>query len=242
MAMRQQIGGGAPIRGRRTLMQRRAFISRGLSAVILFAGCAGDGGSGGYVYHDWLYYHDDWYDDDFWIWVDDHPDCCNDRDDIRQALEDWYAGLDPEQQRAVRDRVQVWMDERGVVPAAGQSPRDLVLDTAAERWSALTPVERQQWLDQRRERIERRRAGGPAGSLTADQRAALRERGADLSPEQYAALRESGRAVSLDPVSARSLQRSSISSHPVPNRAGLSRGSGFRSAGGRSRGGGGRRR
>ena len=67
-------------------MQRRAFISGGLSAVILFAGCAGDGGSGGYVYHDWLYYHDDWYDDDFWIWVDDHPDCCNDRDDIRQAL------------------------------------------------------------------------------------------------------------------------------------------------------------
>jgi hypothetical protein len=242
MAMRQQIGGGAPIRGRRTLMQRRAFISGGLSAVILFAGCAGDGGSGGYVYHDWLYYHDDWYDDDFWIWVDDHPDCCNDRDDIRQALEDWYAGLDPEQQRAVRDRVQVWMDERGVVLAAGQSPRDLVLDTAAERWGALTPAERQQWLDQRRERIERRRAGGPAGSLTADQRAALRERGADLSPEQYAALRESGRAVTLDPVSAGSLQRSSISSHPVPSRAGLSRGSGFRSAGGRSRGGGGRRR
>ena len=107
-----------------------------------------------------------------------------------------------------------------------------MLDTAAERWSALTPAERQQWLDQRRERIEQRRAAGAAGSLSAE-RAALRDRAADLSPEQYAALRESGRAVSLDPVSARSLQRSSISPHPVPSRAGLSRGSGYRSAGGR---------
>jgi hypothetical protein len=241
--MQQQIGGGsAPIGVRRTLMQRRAFICVGLGAATLLVGCAGDGGSGAYVYHDWLYYREDWYDDDFWIWVDDHPDCCNDQDDIRQALQEWYAGLDPEQQRAVRDRVEVWMNERGVVPAAGQSPRDLVLDTASERWSALTPAERQQWLDQRRERIERRQAMGSAGSLSSDQRAAMRERAADLSPEQYAALRESAQAVSLEPVSARSLQRSSISNHPVPSRAGLSRGSGFRSAGGRSRGGGGRRR
>jgi hypothetical protein len=65
-----------------------------------------------------------WYDDDFWIWVDDHPDCCNNQNDIRQALQEWYAGLDPEQQRAVRDRVEVWMTERGVVAAAGQSPRE----------------------------------------------------------------------------------------------------------------------
>jgi hypothetical protein len=214
-------------------------------AVCLLCGCSSEGTTYGssvsYVYDDWLYHHYDWYDDDFWIWVDDHPDCCNDQDDIRHALQEWYAGLDPEQQRAVRDRVEVWMNERGVVPAAGQSPRDLVLDTAAERWSTLTPAERQQWLDQRRERIERRQAEGSGGSLSADQRA-LRERAADLSPEQYAALRESAQAVSFDPVSARSLQRSSISNHPVPSRAGLSRGSGFRSAGGRSRGGGGRRR
>ena len=243
MALQQPIGRRRDLAGvRRAVMQRRAIICAGLGAAILVAGCASNGGSGAYVYNDWLYQHDDWYDDDFWIWVDDHPDCCNDQDDVKQALQEWYAGLDPDQQRAVRDRVEVWMDERGVVPTAGQSPRDLVLDTAAERWSALTPAERQQWLDQRRERIERRQAAGPAGSLSADQRAALRERGADLSPEQYAALRESAQAVSLDPVSARSLQRSSISQHPVPSRAGLSRGSGFRSSGGRGRGGGGRRR
>src|SRR5687768_4122245 len=83
---------------------------------------------------------------------------------------------------------------------------------------------------------------GFGGALTSDQRAALSERAADLSPQQRAALRESAQAVSLDPGSARSLQRSSISNHPVPSRAGLSRGSGFRSAGGGSRGGGGRRR
>jgi hypothetical protein len=243
MALQQRIGGGAaPIGVRGTLMQRRAFICAGLGAATLLVGCASNGGSGAYVYHDWLYYHEDWYDDDFWIWVDDHPDCCDDQDDIRQALQEWYTGLDPEQQQAVRDRVEVWMNERGVVPGAGQSPRDLVLDTAAERWSALTPAERQQWLDQRRERIERRQAAGSAGSLSADEGAALHERAADLSPEQYAALRESAQAVSLEPVSARSSQRSSISNHPVPSRAGLSRGSGFRSAGGRSRGGGGRRR
>jgi hypothetical protein len=222
-------------------MYRLALISAGFGAAIMLAGCTGDGGSTAYVYNDWLYHQDDWYDDDFWIWVDDHPDCCDDRDDIKQALQNWYDGLDPDQQRAVRDRVEVWMDERGVVPAAGQSPRDLVLDTAAERWSALTPMERQQWLDQRRDRIERRRAAGSAGALSADQRAAVRERGADLSPEQYAALRESGQAVSLDPVSGRSLGRSSISRHPVPSRAGMSAGRGFRSAGGRGRGGGRRR-
>ena len=150
-------------------MQRRAFISRGLSAAILLAGCAGDGGSGTYVYDDWLYHHDDWYDDDFWIWVDDHPDCCNDRDDIRQALQDWYAGLAPDQQRAVRDRAEVWMNERGVVPAAGQSSRDLVLDTAADAYRAATMARPATRADRpaprggRRRVAERRPARRPAG-------------------------------------------------------------------------------
>ena len=75
-------------------------------------------------------------------------------------------------------------------------------------------------------------------SLSADQRNALGERAADLSPEQYAALRESAEAVSLSPISELP-STSSISNHPVPNRAGLSARSGFRAAGGR---GGGRRR
>ena len=51
-------------------------------AACLLCGCARDGTTGGgparYVYGDWLYYEQDWYDDDFWIWVDDHPDCCDD--------------------------------------------------------------------------------------------------------------------------------------------------------------------
>jgi hypothetical protein len=218
---------------------RLSLISAWLGAAILLAGCASDGGPSPSVYKDWLYYHEDWYDDDFWVWVDDHPDCCDSKDDVKQALQDWYQGLDPDQQQAVRDRVETWMDERDVVPAAGQSPRDLVLDTAAERWTALTPQDRQQWLDQRRERIERRQAVGP---LSVDQRNALGERAADLSPEQYAALRESAQAVSLSPTSGRELpSTNSISNHPVPNRAGSSADSGVRAAGGRGRGGGRRR-
>jgi hypothetical protein len=221
-----------------------------LGAVCVLCGCS-DGGTttGGaqppagyppyayspYAYHDWLYLHYYWYDDDFWIWADDHPGCCYDRDDIKQGLQTWYDGLDPSQQQAVHDRVQTWMDDHGVEPAAGQSPKDLVLQTASERWAALTPAERQQWFDQRSARIEQRRAAGPAASLTSDQRTALRERAASLSPEQRAALRESGQGLSFDRASG---DRRSISHHPVPSRAGLSGGTGFRAArgGGRGRG------
>jgi hypothetical protein len=186
-----------------------------------------------YAYHDWLYLHYYWYDDDFWEWVDDHPTCCYDRDDIKQGLQTWYQGLDPAQQQVVRDRVQTWMDENGVVPEAGQSPRDLVLQTASERWAALTPAERQQWLDQRSARIEQRRASG--SSLTLEQRAALRDRLARLSPEQRSALRESGAGASF---SRGDRARSSLSNHPTPGRTGLSSGMRFRSGGFGGRGGG----
>jgi hypothetical protein len=169
MAVHELTGAGPdPISVWGTVMHRLAMISAGLGAAILLAGCASDGGSSAYVYNDWLYYHEDWYDDDFWIWVDDHPDCCNSQDDMKRALQDWYRGLDPEQQQAVRSRVETWMDEHGVVPAAGQSTKDLVLNTAAERWTALTPDERQQWLDQRRDRIGGvRRQGRPGASAPA---------------------------------------------------------------------------
>ena len=216
----------------------------------LLCGCAGEGTTGGgsvtYVYDDWLYHHYDWYDDDFWIWVDDHPDCCDGQDDIEEALQDWYDDLDPSQQQAVHDRVRTWMDEQGVVPAAGQSGKDLVLETASERWTALTPAERQQWLDQRRSRIEQRRATGSASRLTSDQRAALSERAADLSPDQRAALRESAQGRSFDRASGHDPRgggsHRSISHHPTPSRAGLSGGTRFHAARGGGRGGGGRGR
>jgi hypothetical protein len=185
-----------------------------------------------YVYHDWLYLHSYWYDDDFWEWADDHPACCYERDDVKQGLQTWYQGLDPNQQQQVRDRVQNWMDENGIVPEPGQSPRDLVLRTASERWAALTPTERQQWLDQRSARIEQRRAMG--SSLTLEQRAALRERAANLSPEQRAALRESGRGASFNRPGR---MESSLSSHPSPGRSGLSSGMRYRAAGFGGRGG-----
>ena len=78
------------------------------SAACLLCGCASDGTTGTnsarYVYSDWLYYEQGWYDDDFWIWVDEHPDCCDDQDDLKKALQDWYDGLEPVEQQAVRDR------------------------------------------------------------------------------------------------------------------------------------------
>jgi hypothetical protein len=213
------------------------------SAACLLCGCAGDGTTGGgparYVYSDWLYYGQGWYDDDFWIWVDDHPDCCDDQDDLKEALQNWYDGLDPAQQQAVRDQVQTWMGENGVVPAAGQSAKELILKTASERWAALTPVERQQWLDQRRSRMEQRLATGSAPHLPSEQRAALSERAASLSPEQRAALRESAQSMSFDGVANRGPGGAtrSISLHPTPGRAGLSGGPRFQAARGGGRGG-----
>jgi hypothetical protein len=188
-------------------------------AVGLLCGCSSGGttydSSVSYVYDDWLYQHHDWYDDDFWIWVDDHPECCDDEDDIEEALQNWYDDLDPDQQQAVRDRAQTWMDQHGVVPAAGQSSKDLVLETAS------------------------------TSRLTSDQEAALSERAADLSPEQRAALRESAQGMSFDRVSDRSAAggfHRSISNHPTPARAGLSGGTRFHAARGGGRGGRGRGR
>ena len=126
----------------RRLTQMRLMLTI-VGAACLLCGCTSDettaAGSARYVYDDWLYYNQDWYDDDFWIWVDDHPDCCDDAADLREALQDWYDELDPGQQQAVRHRAQTWMDEHGAVPAAGQSAKDPVLETASERWAALTP-------------------------------------------------------------------------------------------------------
>ena len=214
------------------------------SAACLLCGCASDGTTGTdsarYVYGDWLYYEQGWYDDDFWIWVDEHPDCCDDQDDLKKALQDWYDGLEPVQQQAVRDGVQTWMDEQGVAPAAGQSGKELVLETASERWAALTPPERRQWLDQRRTRIEQRQAAGSAPRLTSEQRDASTERAASLSPEQSAALRESAQGTSFDRFSGRGSVGAyrSRSLHPTPGRAGLSGGARFQAARGGGRGGG----
>jgi hypothetical protein len=225
------------------MAQRSRLAVAAICAALLLWGCAGDdkasGGAQPAVYNDWLYHHYHWYDDDYWIWADEHPDCCDDEDDIRDSLRTWYDGLDPDEQQKVQDRAKEWMEEHGIEPTAGQSAKDLVLDTAAERWAALTPAERQQWRDDRRARIEQRRAAGAQG-LTAEQRAELSARAADLDPDQRAALLESARGTSLDGASERRTQRS-ISNHPTPRRSGLSAG-GTRFQGARGGGRGGRRR
>jgi hypothetical protein len=135
-------------------------------AACLTCGCASNGTTGGDsaidVYDDWLYYQQDRYDDDFRVWVDENPDCCDDREEIRDALQEWYDGLDAAEQQEARDRIQDWLDDRGVATAAGQSVRDLVLETASSRWAALRPAERQQWLERRAARVKQRRATGHA--------------------------------------------------------------------------------
>jgi hypothetical protein len=222
------------------MARRSRAIAAVFGVALLLGACAGDrttaGGAQGPAYNDWLYHHHYWYDDDYWIWADDHPDCCEDEDDFRESLKTWYDGLDPDEQQAVKDRAEDWMEEHGIEPAAGQSARDLVLETASERWAALTPAERQQWRDDRRARIEQRRATGAASSLTAEQRAALSERAAGLDPDQRAALLESGQGTSFEEPSNRRSNRS-YSNHPTPSRAGMSSGTRFRAARGGGRGG-----
>lgn len=216
-----------------------------LGALCLLAGCAGPGTSGGsqaqYIDTDWLYYQRSWYDDDFWIWVDDHPDCCEDKQDLKEALRNWYDSLDPPQQEAVRDRVRDWLDENGIEPAVDQPVKELVLETASERWAALTPTERQQWLDQRRTRIEQRRAADWASHLTPAQRTALSERVSKLSPEQRAALRAGAPSAGTTAISGGAGAGTSRPvAHPTPGRAGLSGGMRFQAARGGGRGGRGR--
>ena len=74
------LSGPPPLRGRAAVtrtgdpMRLRAAL---FGAACLIGGCTGDGSTGAgsprYVYDDWIYYQQSWYDDDFWVWVDDHP-------------------------------------------------------------------------------------------------------------------------------------------------------------------------
>src|SRR3954447_27057042 len=95
------------------------------------------------------------------------------------------------------------MDDNGVETASGQSAKDLVLETASERWAVLTPAERQIWLDQRRTRIDQRRAAGAMPRWSGERSAPLDGGTATLNPEQRAALRESAQAASFDRFSSR---------------------------------------
>lgn len=52
------------------------------------------------IYDTWLYDSDEWYDDEFWRWLDEQDDEDIDRDDIRNALRGWYDGLDPADQES----------------------------------------------------------------------------------------------------------------------------------------------
>jgi hypothetical protein len=196
-----------------------------------------------YAYNDWLYHPYGWYDDPFWVWVDDNPGCCDSGDDLRAALEGWWGGLDPDQQDTVRDQADQWLADHDLEPAPGESRRDLILDTAAERWEALTLEDRQAWLVDRQERVARRRE--LSDQMTPDQRAELRARVEDLTPEQKAAARDR----LADTAGAHGVDRNDVArlrdshrfeyrmvNHPTPSRAGLQATPRFRHPGHRGSG------
>ena len=213
---------------------RKIVLAVGLA--VLMAGCAEHERSSttpaNHAYSDWMHHPYSWYDDSFWIWVDNDPECCADDWDIDEALEDWWEDLDSDEQDEVRDELQRWLDDHGLEPAEGQSMRDFVLDTASERWGVLTPEERQQWLSGREGRIEVRRE--LAQNMTPEQRAALETKLDSVTPEQREAAR-----IRLE----QSYQRPAIreqrfsyqqTNHPIPSRRAISASPRFRAAAGRS--------
>lgn len=162
----------------------------------------------GPVYSVWL--HDDyyWYDDDFWIWVDDNPDCCADPEDLREALERWWNGLPPDQQAKIKERVEDWLEAHDLRPSSREEARDLVFDTVRDRWAAMTPEERRDWLDGRGERARARLAERSGVDPLTIERDQLRARAegwrADLTPEQRTELARRAEA------------RRAVVNHPTP--------------------------
>jgi len=194
------------------------------------------------AYDDWIYHPDGWYDDSFWIWIDNNPDCCDD-ENIRESLEDWWNDLDSGEQDDIRDRLQGWLDANGLEPAEGETMREFVLGTAAERWDALIPEERQQWLSGREDRIEKRRQ--LTEDMTPEQRAAIEAKRESVTPEQRdAALATLEQSIAAQP----NRFGDPISNHPIPGRSDISgssrfrAGDGFGGRGGFGGGGGGGRR
>jgi hypothetical protein len=231
--------------------------------IVTLMGCANDDPAPvdpmAYAYRDWLYHPYGWYDDPFWIWVDDNPGCCATGDDLKDALDDWWDDLDPDEQDQVREQADSWLEDHGLEPAAGENRRDLILDTAAERWEALSPEERSSWLAERQERIAERRA--IADQLSPEQRAAIEDRVQSLTPEQREAARtrlgdvSPSRAAAVSdrvagaefagrtPDRVRDSHRFQyrMTNHPIPARSQIRATPRFRAAGGRGGGGRGRR-
>jgi hypothetical protein len=216
------------------MLTRRHLL--GILAIGPIAACAGNGEQPQVVVYDtWLYDSEYWYDDDFWRWLDEQDDEEIDRDDIRQALDEWYDGLDPADQEAVRQRVDEWLEAHDLEPVGEADRRQLIADTVSDRWNAMAPEERQDWLDTRRDRAVVRE---PAASPEA--RAAAQDRLADLDRETLRSRPETwgeGRVADRAPGAF-----GGFGAHPLPARDGMRSGSvGFSRGGGGSFGGGGGR-
>ena len=202
-------------------MSARQAASTLIGTVFLvLAGCASQSTTTSpygayYAFDNWLYHDVYWYDDPFWIWIDDHPGCCNDVDGLRDAMEDWWSGLDDSQKDELRGSINRWAEDNNV-DLEGRQGIELVRDTAVERWSAMSPSERQQWVDGRHERIEQRRIQAPEAVSGLD--------GGSRAQAENAVAEARQRAAASD----RSPDRARVGSHPRPSRANVQSGMRFR--------------
>lgn len=207
-------------------MKRRPVLTL-LASAALAACSRGGGGSPEPVYDVWLHDSHYWYDDDFWLWLDDQDDCCADPDDLSEALDEWWEGLSPAEQEEARAKADEWLEAHDLEAATPEDRRQLIEDTVQERWAALSPEERQLWLADRTARAEARRAAamesGVGRSLDpATARARAEGWRQDMSPEHRAEL-------------ARPAAMDFAGNHPRPSGFPSARGVTFRGGGGRFR-------
>jgi hypothetical protein len=210
-------------------ISRRLFLAIASSGLVV--GCAGDPGPGPpqtVVYDTWLYDSEYRYDDEFSHWLDEQDDEEIDRDDIRQAFDEWYDGLAPADQEAVRQRVDDWLEAHDLEPVGEADQRQLIADTVSDRWTAMSPEERQTWLDTRRDRAVARDPGA-----SPEARASAQDRLAGIDRET---LRSRPNTWSLGRTADREAGAfGGLAAHPQPARDGMRSGNvGFsRSGGGR---------
>ncbi|MHC6529880.1 hypothetical protein [Vibrio proteolyticus] len=117
--------------------KRAVFLLCGMT--LLASGCSSSPtpSSSYYTGHHELWWYEN---DDYWYHY--YPDSCVDERACKQRLQNWWDGLDTEQQQAVKDKVQDWKDDD---MSANLDHLKQQLDT---QWHSL-PEERQQAIEQK---------------------------------------------------------------------------------------------
>ncbi|EKL9830107.1 hypothetical protein AB8I23_002108 [Vibrio alginolyticus] len=154
-------------------MKNKALSILVLLCGSVLAGCSSSDHSGSYstVYYSSGYYDPWWYDhDDYWIYY--YPGCCDNGDEYKEKLEEWWNGLDEDQQQSIKDKVEDWKDDD---MSANIDNMKRQLD---DHWQSLPDEQKQeirtQW-ENRPEHIEPATLQGKAVKEKVQQRKALPE-------------------------------------------------------------------